>query len=282
VGKELAMGRAGEIRKLRLGDHDLAYHRKGSGQPMVMVHGIVTYSFIWDEMADALSEHYDVIWLDLLGCGDSDKPVGVDFSIKAHAHRLKEFIDQLGIERFHLVSHDVGGGITQIYAVNYPEDLYDAVLINSIGYDFWPVQPIIAMRTPIIRQLALASLDFGVLRKILSTGLYYKERLTPDLIARFKAPFLTPEGRKAFIHYAKCLDNKHLLEIENDLRELDLPVLIVRGDADPYLSLEISAKLHDEIPGSRLIRIPTGGHFIQFDEHEFLTKIITEFIDTHT
>ena len=258
----------------------MAYHRKGSGQPLVMVHGIVTYSFIWDDIADALSENYDIIWLDLLGCGDSDKPVGVDFSIKAHAHRLKNFIDQLGIERFHLVSHDVGGGIAQIYAVNYPEDLYDVVLINSIGYDFWPVQPIIAMRTPIIRQLVLASLDFGVLRKIVSAGLYYKGMLTPDLIARFKAPFLTPEGRKAFIHFAKGLDNRHLLEIENDLRKLDLPVLIVRGDADPYLSLEISAKLHDEIPGSRLIRIPTAGHFIQFDEPEFLTKIISEFIDT--
>ena len=275
------MVRSGETRKLRVGGHDLAYHRKGSGQPLVMVHGIVTYSFIWDDIADALSENYDVIWLDLLGCGDSGKPVGVDFSIKAHAHRLKEFIDQLGIERFHLVSHDVGGGIAQIYAVNYPEDLYDAVLINAIAYDFWPVQPIIAMRTPIIRQLALASLDFGVLRKIVSSGLYYKEGLTPDLIARFKAPFLTHEGRKAFIHFAKCLDNKHLLEIASDLRELDLPVLIVRGDADPYLSLEISEKLHDEIPGSRLIRIPTGGHFIQFDEPEFLTKIISEFIDTH-
>lgn len=275
------MNRSDNARKLRVDDHDLAYYRKGSGQPLVMIHGIVTYSFIWDDMAEALSEHFDVIWLDLLGCGDSGKPVGVDFSIKAHAHRLKKFIDKLGIERFHLVSHDVGGGIAQVYAVNYPEDLYDAVLINSIGYDFWPVQPIIAMRTPIIRQLALASLDYGVLRKIISTGIYYKERLTPELFARFKAPFRTPAGRKAFIHYAKCLNNQHLLEIESDLRELDLPVLIVRGDADPFLSLEISEKLNNEIPESRLIRIPTGGHFIQFDEHELLTKIITEFIYSH-
>jgi len=273
------MGRTGESRKLRVGDHDLAYHRKGSGQPLIMVHGIMTYSFIWDDIADVLSENYDVIWLDLLGCGDSDKPVNVDYSIKAQAHRLKEFADQLDIGRFHFISHDIGGGIAQIYAVNYPEDLYDAVLINSIGYDFWPVQPIIAMQTPIIRQLALAALDFGVLRKIVSTGLFYKERLNPDLFAHFTAPFRTAEGRKAFLHFAKCLDNKHLLEIEPDLRNLNLPVLVVRGDADPYLSFEISEKLHDEIPGSRLVQIPTAGHFIQFDEPELLTKTIKDFID---
>ncbi|MCK5353231.1 alpha/beta hydrolase, partial [bacterium] len=266
------MGRPTETRKLRIGGHGLAYHRKGSGQPLIMVHGIVTYSFLWDDIADALSENYDVIWLDLLGCGDSEKPIGVDYSIKAHAHRLKEFADHLDIGRFHLISHDIGGGIAQIYAVNYPEDLYDAVLINSVGYDFWPVQPIIAMRTPIIRQLALAALDSGILRKIVSAGLFYKERLSPDLMAHYKAPFRTTEGRKAFLHFAKCLDNKHLLEIESDLRKLDLPVLIIRGDADPYLSLEISEKLHSEIPGSRLVRIPTGGHFVQIDEPEFLTK----------
>ena len=69
------MGRQEESRKLKIGGHELAYHRKGSGQPLIMVHGMVAYSFLWDDIADALSENYDVIWLDLLGCGDSDKPM---------------------------------------------------------------------------------------------------------------------------------------------------------------------------------------------------------------
>ena len=77
-----------------------------------------------------------------------------------------EFMAKLGYFKFHLVGHDLGGGISQIMAVNKPNSIIDLTLINSVAYDYWPVQPIIAMRTPIIRQIAMASLDFGTFKII--------------------------------------------------------------------------------------------------------------------
>ena len=258
--------------------HKIACHRSGSGEPMLLVHGITTYSFIWRDMVPDLSSDFDVIALDLLGCGDSDMPKGVDYSISAQADMLKKVLDRLGIEKVHLVCHDIGGGVGQIFAVRYPDRLHDLVLINSVAYDFWPVQPIVSMRTPIIRQLGMALLDIGFFKLLIKRGVYHKERVTDELMEMFYRPVKSAEGKAAFLHLAKCLDNLHLMDIADDLRKLHVPVLIIRGEADIYLKPDISEKLHREIKGSRLERIPTGGHFIQLDEPELLVKMINRFI----
>jgi pimeloyl-ACP methyl ester carboxylesterase len=87
------------------------------------------------------------------------------------------------------------------------------------------------------------------------------------------------QGRKGFLHFAKCLDNKNLTEIEDQIRKITIPTLIIRGDEDVFLSASISEKLNTEIKGSLLLRIETGGHFIQEDEPERVSKAILNFIN---
>ena len=261
--------------------HRLAYHRSGDGEYLVLLHGITTYSFIWQEMVPALSERFTVISLDLLGCGESDMPLDVSYAIQDHADRLFGFLNELGIDKCHLVGHDLGGGIAQIFAVRHPEMLLDLTLVNSVGYDFWPVQPVTALRTPIVRQLLMASFDLGTFRVVVKRGLYHKDRLTPELMASFMRPLSSSEGRKAFMHFARCLDNHNLTDIADELHRLSVPTLIVRGDADPYLSAAIGERLADEIPGARYERIATASHFIQIDEPDWLSKQIVGFIDEH-
>ncbi len=259
--------------------HRMAYHRQGSGPVVLLVHGITTYSFIWRNIIPLLAKDHEVISVDLLGCGMSDKPLDISYAIKDHAAYLKSFVDQLGIDSVHWIGHDLGGGIGQVFAVRYGQMLKSLTLINSVAYDFWPVQPISAMRTPIIRQLMMSTFDLGAFRMVVRHGIYHKERVTDLLMGLFNVPMQTSEGRKAFLHFARCLDNRDLMEIEADLRLLNLPVLILRGDNDFYLSAEIAEKLHREIPNSRLQRIVSAGHFIQEDEPEWLAKHILSFVN---
>lgn len=260
----------------QVGQHRIAYQRVGAGDPVVLVHGITTYSFIWQSVIPFLEKDFDVIALDLLGCGDSDMPLDVSYSIQDHAARLFEFAQALGLERFHLVGHDLGGGTAQIFAVQHPEMLYDLTLINSVGYDFWPVQPITALRTPIVRQLMMASFDLGTFRMVVKRGFYHKERVTPELMAQFTAPLQTTEGRKAFMHFARCLDNHNLMDIAEDLRRLPVPTHVIRGDADPYLSAIIAERLVEEIPGARLTHIPTASHFAMEDTPELCAHAVLD------
>jgi pimeloyl-ACP methyl ester carboxylesterase len=263
---------------IKVSGHKIAYLRKGSGETMLLIHGITAYSFIWRNLVDSLSNVYDVICVDLMGCGDSDRPLNFSYSLKQHSKFLNEFIIKLDIKKFHFIGHDVGGGIGQIFAVNYSDKLFSLILINSVGYDCWPVQPILAMRIPIIRQLAMATLDMGVFKLIVNRAVYNKKHVTEELMSYFWKPMKSEKGRKAFLHFAKCLNNKNLMDIAEDLKKITLPVLIIRGDGDIYLDSSICKKLHDEIQGSTLLRIPTGGHFIQEDEPEMIVHHIKTFL----
>ncbi len=268
-----------KARKCEVSGYQLNYFRQGKGDTIVFVHGITTYSFIWRKIIPFFIRDYDVIAIDLLGCGDSDIPLKEDFSLKHQSELLKKFADILDLKKIHLIGHDVGGGVAQIFAVNYPKLLYDLILINSVAYNFWPVQPIVAMRTPIIRKIAMASLDIGILKLIVKRGLYHEKNLTDELMTLFWKPMKDSLKRKGFLHFAKCLDNKNLTDIEEDLRKLNLPVLIIRGEKDIYLSASIARELNEEIPKSKLIKIETAGHFIQEDEPEQVAKSILKFFN---
>ena len=82
--------------------HRIAYYRGGSGPPLVLVHGITTYSFIWRNLIADLQNDFEVIAVDLLGCGASDKPTGVDYSIKAQGQIIAALLKTLGIQRAQL------------------------------------------------------------------------------------------------------------------------------------------------------------------------------------
>lgn len=259
---------------VRVGDFNIAFRREGQGEPMLLVHGITSYSFLWKDMIPLLAEDFDVVAVDLLGCGDSDKPKDVDYSLAAQAEILGRLMDILGLEKTHLVGQDIGGGIVQIMAVNAPERFHTLSLINSVGYDYWPVQPIISMRIPLIRHIAMAALDMGIFRALIDRGFYHREKVDEDMMQLFWRPLRTLEGRKGFLHLAMCLDNSQVMRIVDRLHGLELPTLIVRGEADIYLKPVISERLHSGIRNSRLETIKTAGHFTPLDEPEITAGLL--------
>ena len=265
--------------KALIDGHNIRYHRSGSGEHMLLLHGMTTYSFIWDNLMPGLTARYDVIAPDLLGCGDSDKPASADLSPAAQARMLISFMDRLGLGSVHLVTHDIGGAIGQIMAVKRPARINSLTLINSVGYDYWPVQPIVTFRVPIVRQIAMSALDIKLFRRLVLRGVYHEERVTDEVMEKFFAPILKRDGRNGFLQLAKSLDNTQLMNIIDEIHALRMPVMIVRGDADVYLPSDIAERLHHNIHGSRLERIETAGHVIQLDEPDWLVGLLIDFFN---
>ena len=104
--------------EIRVDNNRVIYHRHGQGEPMLLIHGITTYSFIWDNLLPGLSSRYDLIVPDLLGCGESDKEVE-DMSPGAQAEMIVGLMEKLDIESAHVVTYDIGGAVGQILAVNH-------------------------------------------------------------------------------------------------------------------------------------------------------------------
>lgn len=267
-----------DITNVSAGGHRFSLLDYGDGEEaVVLIHGITTYSFIWRKILPLLPKDKRIVAYDMLGCGGSDMPLDVGYSLAEHADRLLPMLQQMGIKKVHLVGHDVGGGMAQIFAVRHPEMVIDLSLLNTVAYDYWPVQPITTMRTPILRHFAMATLDIGAFGMIIRRGLYYKDRLDPELLELFSGPMRPSIGRKAFLHFARCLDNRNLTEISEDLKKMEIPVLIIRGEADVYLSEEISLRLKRNIPGCLLLRISNAGHFMQEDVPEQIASALSAF-----
>src|SRR3984893_6989104 len=94
----------------------MRYLRAGAGRPLILLHGLLGYSFSWRYTLPALAPYATVYAPDLLGAGFSDRPAGIDHSIRATAGRVLKFIEKLGLPSFDLLGTSRGGAVAMAAA----------------------------------------------------------------------------------------------------------------------------------------------------------------------
>src|ERR1700692_3576291 len=94
----------------------MRYLRAGSGPPLILLHGLLAYSFSWRYTMPALAPYATVYAPDMLGAGFSDRPAGIDHSVRGTARRLLRFIERLGVSSFDLLGTSRGGAVAMIAA----------------------------------------------------------------------------------------------------------------------------------------------------------------------
>ena len=257
---------------------DIHYFQAGTGPKIIFIHGITTYSFIWERVIESLPD-FTCIAFDLPGTGKSHKNIEKAYSIKNHSETLNEFLQYLGEDSFHLVAHDIGGGILQRFAVLHGDRVKSITLINPVAFDYWPVQPIESLRTPIIRQFILATMDLGMFRVIVRRGMFDSSIVDDNLMKKFQAPMEDSAGRKAFLHFARSLDNNDLMEIADQLPKVNKPTVLIRGDGDVYLTENIILRLAECWPSAKLIRVKESGHYLPWESPEIVSNSVRELIE---
>src|SRR5690348_6493385 len=115
----------------------LHYIDEGSGEPVILLHGNPTWSFLYRHLIEALSDSYRVIVPDHIGCGLSDKPDDsrYDYTLASRVDDLELLLDRLGLDReLTLVMHDWGGIIGMTYAARHPERIARLIVWNSVAF----------------------------------------------------------------------------------------------------------------------------------------------------
>jgi 2-hydroxymuconate-semialdehyde hydrolase len=159
----------GEPSYIGAGAGRIAYRRFGHGPSVALIHGIPTWSYLWRNVIPPLVEDgLGVIALDLLGYGDSDKPIGADLGIAAQAERLAVVLRKLSWDGSAIVGHDIGGGVAQLMCVN-DHNAERLILIDTIAYDSFPEPGIARLKDPVWDRI-LSGPDFD-LQKGLTKGL---------------------------------------------------------------------------------------------------------------
>ncbi|HEX2098224.1 MAG TPA: alpha/beta hydrolase, partial [Rubrobacteraceae bacterium] len=137
VGASLVLGRmtrevdsAHDAEYLELEGSWIRYHVTGGGPPVVLVHGWLSSSRVWEQLANRLAERFTVYTLDLKGFGDSDKPLS-GYGLRYGGRLLYAFCAHFGLTRAVVVGHDVGGAMAVKLAADHQEVVGRLVLVAT-------------------------------------------------------------------------------------------------------------------------------------------------------
>ncbi len=254
----------------------ISYTEQGAGPVALFVHGVLLNGHLWRHQLAHLSDIRRCIAVDLLAHGDTEIAPDQDVSVTANANMLKEFLDALKIEQVDLVGNDSGGGIAQIFAASYPERVRSLTLTDCDAHDNWPPEafkPFLAMAAAGGLRGTLDAMlsDKSIYRSPQALGPAYEhpERLTDDSIEKYLRPLVMSEQRTRDLQrFLAAFDNKHTLAVEERLKTLKAPTLIVWGTDDVYFDVKWSRWLADTIPGARR-RVEFKGARIFFPEERW-------------
>ncbi len=266
--------------------HDVRYRRAGSGDAIVLIHGLAGSSRTWQHVMPELAEHYDVIAPDLLGHGESAKPMG-DYSLGAMASGLRDLLAVLGVPSATIVGQSFGGGVAMQLAYQHPELCDRLVLVGSGGLGrevSWLLRvltlPGLEYTMPLVFPRIVADRGSDVSRFL------HDRDLKHPLIAemwRAYASLAGAENRKAFVRTMRGVidpGGQTVSAIDRLYLAAGVPTMIVWGDEDRIIPVEHAYNAHEAIPHSRLEILEGVGHFPHAEEPEQFLEVLLDFIAT--
>lgn len=269
---------------ISLGGHRLRYLRAGAGPPVVLIHGLLGYSFSWRFTIPALAPHFKVYAPDLLGIGLSDRVPGLDCSLRAHAQRMLDFMRELRLDHADVVATSHGGGLATLLAAMAVKQgaprLHRLVLVA-------PVNPWSAAGRKRIRVLAsfpgalLFRLMFPELERTNDWFLrrLYADpaRISPGTLEGYAAPLRLRGTVDYLLSVLRCW-RADLRQLASAYSTIEIPTLLVWGDRDVAVLPGSAVRVLQAIPGSQLIMMPGVGHMPYEEVPEDFNRILLEFL----
>lgn len=235
-----------ESRYVQLGPYRIHYFAGGTGEPLVLVHGLASRALDFAPLMPALARHHRVYALDLLGYGASDRP-NVDYSVTLETNILRQFLDSQGLTRVNLAGWSMGGWIALDFTLQAPERINRLVLLDSAGLKFTPT---FDLRLFSPHTLA----DIQQLEELLTPHPWH----IPAFMMR---DFLRQLRRQDWVverNVNSMLTGRELLD--GKLASVTMPVLIVWGKQDAVTPLSLGEAMQREMPQSVLAILDDCGH----------------------
>jgi haloalkane dehalogenase len=257
------------------------YVDEGDGEPIVLVHGEPTWSYLWRRIIPRLPGRR--IAPDLIGFGRSDKPEDIGwYSYDRHVASLARLVEELDLRDLTLVVHDWGGPIGLRVAVEHDDRVARLVILNTgVGGGAAPSETWLRFRA-VVREVG-GALDIGRLVEAGTTN-----GLSDEVRAAYDAPFPTPESKAGALAFPELVptEPEHpntaaMNGVRDALRDWRKPALVVWGADDRVLPPAIAHGIADLIPGARSPVLMEGAsHFLQEDRPEEVADAILEFVRT--
>ncbi|CAN5566471.1 alpha/beta hydrolase [soil metagenome] len=265
----------------------LAVLDEGSGEPVVMLHGIPTHSYLWRDVARIVTVSRRAIAPDLLGFGFSDKPEDADLSPMGQADAIDELLDGLGIESYALVGHDYGALVACELLARNPQRVSHLVVTNtSLQRTAWtstsPLNPLSWLKAPFIGEAAMTVAQPFMLKQAFSVYVAERERLSDETMALYWSPFDSGFDRTLLrLPRNNRLDEDAFHRWKVALYEYKQPGFVVWGALDPTFRLNQAHEIVNLMPDCRFEVFKHSNHFIQEDRPQALGRLVAAFVEGH-
>ena len=251
--------------------HRIAYQRKGSGPPLVLLHGWPTNSREWRRQIDGLSDEFTVVAWDAPGAGRSSDPPE-SFRLSDWADSLAAFIEALGLGRPHVAGLSFGGGLAIELYRRHPTVLRTLVLASA--YAGWagslPAETVAQRLDLMLRNCDLPADQWGP--AWIKTLLTERAPLAlSDEIMSILSEIHPAAAKTAFRAFAEA-------DVRDVLSRINVPTLLLYGEKDVRTGPNVWEPLHAMISGSKLVLLPDLGHVIDMEAPERFNAEVRGFL----
>jgi pimeloyl-ACP methyl ester carboxylesterase len=271
------------MREVRLPQGTIRYREAGNGEPIVLVHGLLTNAELWREVIPRLAADFRVIAPDWpLGSHKVPLNPGADLSPPGLAQIVADFLAALELEGVTLVGNDTGGAICQLVVASHPDRLARLVLTPCDAYEnflppaFRPLQ--VMARVPGAVFAVLQSMRAAPSRRAPLAYGWVTKRADDALTRSWIEPALSSKAiRREVASLLTGISNSYTLRAAEIFPEFTKPVLIAWAPEDRFFKLPYGERLASAFPNSRMELIEDSYTFVPIDQPERTADLIGAF-----
>lgn len=267
-----------------------AFGSRGVGEPIVLVHGAFLSSHVWQDFLPRLPKGHRVLVLDLLGHGRSDPPKKAAMTVAAHAARVGQLMDVMGVPVASLVGHGMGAAIAAVVAQQLPERISRLALVNPTMLADTERDVVITRRlarvaalVPLWRRLAPGWLASALHSALLPA--YAHRDLGARALDIYLNSFRTREGRES-----ACAQLTALKQSRRDTLSalapgaIACPIALAIGTLDPLLSAPRTERLIAALSAAsshplEVQRLPGVAHIAPEEAPDQLGRVVTALLE---
>lgn len=255
----------------------MAYLDEGAGEPIVLLHGNPSSSYLWRNVIPHLTGVGRCIAPDLIGMGRSDKP-DLAYRFADHARYLEGLLDQLGLDRITFVIHDWGSALGFDWAMRHPERVralafMEAIIAPIDRWDRFPAEGrelFQQLRTPGVGEALVLDQNLFV-ERLLPGGVL--RGLTEAEMAHYRAPFVERAARRPTLAWPRELPIAGepadvvatVARYGEALQRSPLPKLLFTVEPGALVRGELVAWCRAHLPNLEVVPLGAGLHFVQED-----------------
>ena len=249
---------------------------------LVLIHGFASSTLVWSKVFLKLAEAgYRVIALDLLGYGYSSKPRNGEYTIAGQARLLTRLLSALGIPRAIFVGSSYGGAVAATCALDYPDRVEKLILVGTVNNNRPLAFTLMRLFGSPLFGDVVSPLLIGSRRLLRRRMKQVYDRhewvLDERRVDARHLPLRAAGTQRAIIRTVRGWDAER---ISRHAHLITQPTLLLWGENDQEIPLADGERLHEEIPGSRLIVFMECGHLPHEEYPETFTNVVIDFCKT--